>query len=108
MKLKEFQTKTPLKRKSKTYIIGNAERERELEKQLFKISEEVRQARLDLAKLDELKRQYAEQGSELNIFRKKAKISDSLAEQVENMEKRIQAMVAVEDNRKQNISTTKV
>jgi hypothetical protein len=108
MKLKEFQTKTPLKRKNKTYVIGNAERERELEKQLFEISEEVRQARLDLAELGALRKQYAEQGAELNVFRRKAKISDNLAEQVENMEKRIQAMVEAEDNRKQNTSTTKV
>jgi hypothetical protein len=100
MKLKEFQTKTPLKRKSKTYIIGNAERERELEKQLFKISEEVRQARLDLAELNNLRKQYAEQGAELNEFRRKAKISDALAQQVKNMEKRIKGMVEEQDARK--------
>lgn len=99
MKLKEFQTKTPLKRKNKTYIIGNAERERELEKQLFEISEEVRQARLDLAELAALRKQYADQGAELSVFRRKAKESDALAQQVSDMEKRIQAMVEEQDNK---------
>jgi hypothetical protein len=108
MKLKEFQTKTPLKRKSKTYIIGNAERERELEKQLFKISEEVRQARLDLAELSDLRKQYAEQGAELNEFRRKAKISDELKQQVTDMERALNSTIEKLDEERQKTSRNKV
>jgi predicted RNase H-like nuclease len=104
MKLKEFQTKTPLKRKNKTYIIGNAERERELEKQLFKISEEVRQARLDLAELSDLRKQYAEQGAELNKFRRKAKISDELKQQVTDMERALNSTIEKLDAERQKTS----
>jgi gas vesicle protein len=101
MKLKEFRTRTIPKKRSKTYVIGNAERERELEKQLFEISEEVRQARLDLAELDELRRQYAEQGAELNVFRRKAKISDELAQKVEDVEKALTATIEKLDEERQ-------
>jgi|19_taG_2_1085344.scaffolds.fasta_scaffold72689_2 predicted RNase H-like nuclease len=108
MKLKEFRTRTIPKKRSKTYVIGNAERERELEKQLFEISEEVRQARLDLAELDELRRQYAEQGAELNVFRRKAKLSDELAQKVEDVEKALTATIEKLDAERQKSSSKKV
>ena len=108
MKLREFRTRTIPKKRSKTYVIGNAERERELEKQLFEISEEVRQARLDLAELDELRRQYAEQGAELNVFRRKAKLSDELAQKVEDVEKALTATIEKLDAERQKSSSKKV
>jgi len=108
MKLKEFRTRTIPKKRSKTYVIGNAERERELEKQLFEISEEVRQARLDLAELDELRRQYAEQGAELNVFHRKAKLSDELAQKVEDVEKALTATIEKLDAERQKSSSKKV
>jgi DNA repair ATPase RecN len=101
MKLKEFRTRTIPKQRNKTYVIGNAERERELEKKLEEISNEIRQARLDLSELDELRRKYAEQGSELNEFRRKAKKSDELAQKVEDVEKALTATIEKLDEERQ-------
>jgi len=108
MKLREFRTRTIPKKRSKTYVIGNAERERELEKQLFEVSEEVRQARLDLSELDELRRKYAEQGSELNEFRRKAKKSDELSQKVEDVEKALTATIEKLDEERQKTAQKKV
>ena len=108
MKLREFRTRTIPKKRSKTYVICNADRERELEKQLFEVNEEVRQARLDLAELDELRRKYAEQGSELNEFRRKAKKSDELAQKVEDVEKALTATIEKLDEERQKTAQKKV
>ena len=104
MKLREFRTRTIPKKRSKTYVIGNAGREREL----FEVSEEVRQARLDLSELDELRRKYAEQGSELNEFRRKAKKSDELAQKVEDVEKALTATIEKLDEERQKTAQKKV
>jgi len=108
MKLKEFRTRTIPKKRSKTYIIGNAERERELEKQLGGISDELGQARVELAELNELRRKYAEQGAELNEFRAKAKISDELKQQVKDMERALNATIEKLDAERQKTSRNKV
>jgi uncharacterized membrane-anchored protein YhcB (DUF1043 family) len=108
MKLKEFRTRTIPKKRSKTYVIGNAERERELAKQLDEVSNEVRQARIALSELDELRRKYAEQGAELNEFRRKAKISDELAQKVEDVEKALAGTIEKLDEERQKSSQKKV
>ena len=104
MKMREFRTRTIPKKRNKTYVIGNAERERELEKELFEVSEEVRRARLDLTELNELRRKYAEQGSELNEFRRKAKISDELAQKVEDVERALKSTIEKLDEERQKTS----
>lgn len=108
MKLKEFRTRTTPKKRNKTYVIGNAERERELARQLDEISNEVRQARLDLAELDELRRKYAEQGAELNEFRRKAKKSDELAQKVADVEKALVSTIDKLDEERQKTAQKKV
>ena len=104
MKLKEFQTRTIPKKRDKTYVIGNAERERVLEKQLVEVNKEVQQAKLDLAEFGELQRKYAEQGAELNEFRRKAKLSDELAQKVEDVERALKSTIEKLDEERQKTS----
>jgi hypothetical protein len=108
MKLKEFRTQTIPKKRNKTYVIGNAERERELEKQLFEISEEVRQARVDLSEFAELREKHAQQGSELNEFRRKANLADELAQKVEDVERALKSTIERLDEELRKSSTAKV
>lgn len=85
MKINEYRVKRPEKQQNKTYIIGNAQTERELRLELEAYAEEVRNARVELDQMGEFKKEYERRGRLLTTAQKEASKVPGLLIEIEDL-----------------------
>jgi hypothetical protein len=77
--------KAPQKPTNRTYIIGNAQTERELRLELEEYAEEVRSVREELRKVDEFRGEYERRGKLLTTAQREADKVPALMTQIEDL-----------------------
>ena len=85
MKINQFKMKAPQKPTNRTYIIGNAQTERELRLELEEYAEEVRSVREELRKVDEFRGEYERRGKLLTTAQQEADKVPALMTQIEDL-----------------------
>lgn len=96
MRLGQYKEPTKVKKPNRTYVIGNAERERELEKELAKANEELRSLRPLKEENERLIERNRGLGNELTTTRNQLKTLNRLRERVGELETELKKLTKKE------------
>lgn len=95
MKINEFKVKTPQKPRTKQYIIGNGQVERELRAELEEYTEEVRKIREELAQYEKFILEYERRGKLLTETREQANRVPALLTEISDLRSALMEMSRV-------------